>query len=55
MALFKKPIHDEGIDDKHHADERLPQTDGRVFVVVAARGARPVVIVVVIVILVVPA
>ena len=36
VALLEQPVHDEGVEDKHDADQRLPEPHGRVLVVVAA-------------------
>ncbi len=47
MALIEEPVHDEGIDDEHDADERLPEAHGRVLMVVATTGAGFVVLVIV--------
>ena len=40
VALLEQPVHDEGVEDEHDADQRLPELHGRVLVVVAARRAR---------------
>ena len=41
-ALFKQPVHDEGVEDEDDARDGLPQMHDGVFVVVAAAALRSV-------------
>jgi hypothetical protein len=40
VALLEYPVHEEGIEHKYDAHQRLPQPHRRVLMVVAARRAR---------------
>jgi hypothetical protein len=37
MRLLEKPIENKCVQDENHPDQRLPEPDWRVFVVVPAR------------------